>query len=279
MKNEITKLLNIEHPVIQGGMMELSKARLTAAVSNAGGLGTLGQRMDLDKFREDLLETKKLTDKPFSVNLPLHAKDLEGKINMIIEEGVKIVTTAAGNPKRIMDQLKAAGITVLHLVASADQAKKVEDAGVDAVIAEGGESGGLVSKNRVPTIVLVPAVCDAVKIPVVAAGGICDARGLVASLALGAQGVQLGTRFLVCDESDAPDAWQKGIIAARAEDTEVVPRGPVQARMLIDSVGKGVTAGSVSGLIHSNESVESIVKNMVLNSESVLKNLNTQIIN
>jgi enoyl-[acyl-carrier protein] reductase II len=279
MKNELTKLLDIERPVILGGMMELSKARLAAAVSNAGGLGTLGQRMNLDNFREDLIEIKKLTDKPFSVNMPLHAPDIEEKLNMVIEEGVKVVTTAAGNPKRIMDQLKAAGITVLHVVASAEQAKKVADAGVDAVIAEGGESGGLVSKNRVSTMVLIPDVCDAVKIPVIAAGGICDERGLMAALSLGAQGVQLGTRFLVCDKSNAPDEWKTGIINARAQDSEVVPRGPVQARMLKDSVANGITAGSVSGLIHSDETVDNIVKNMVLNAESVLENLNGQIKN
>ncbi len=278
MKNRLTELLKIEYPIIQGGMMEISRARLVAAVSNAGGMGTLGQRMDLAAWRDEVKKTRDLTDKPFAINLPMHVPDLDKRLDIIKEEGVKVVATAAGNPARVIGELKDAGVTVIHVVGSAAQAVKVEAAGVEAVVAEGGESGGMVGKDRVSTIVLAPEAVDAVKIPVVAAGGLCDARGLVAALALGAQGVQLGTRFVACLECDAPQKWKDAIIKARDTDTHIVPRGKAQARMLKDEVEKGAMAGIVAARIDKIETVESIIHEMVSEAEQVLARIKEQIL-
>jgi len=277
MKNELTKLLGIEVPVIQGGMMEISRSGLTAAVSNAGGLGTLGQRFELEAWHEDLKKTKELTDKPFSVNLPLHTPELEKKLDIILDEGVKVVTTAAGNPSRILGPLKEAGITVMHVVANLEQAKKVEAAGVDGIVAEGGESGGMVAKDRVSTIVLIPEVTKAVKVPVVAAGGIAEARGLVAALALGAQGVQIGTRLIASVECEAPQEWKEAVVKARDVDTMIVPRGKAQGRILKEELISGAMAGIVSGLIDSIETVDEIISKMVVEAEKIADEVNVQI--
>ncbi len=277
MKNRLVYKLGIELPVLQGGMMEISRASLAAAVSNAGGLGTLGQCMDLEKWRNEIIKTKELTDKPFSVNLPLHIPDLDRRLEAIFEEKVKIVTTAAGNPARVIDTLKQEGITVLHVVGTAAQAEKVEKAGVDAIVAEGGESGGMVGKDRVSSIVLVPEVAGRVKVPVVAAGGFADARGLVAAMALGAQGVQIGTRFLVTKECDASEEWKNAICRAKDTDTQVVPRGPAQGRTLKDELMPGAMAGIVSGLIDDEMSVKEIMQEIAENALPVLEKIRKQL--
>jgi len=273
MNNELTKLLGIEYPIIQGGMMLIAGAKLTAAVSNAGGMGTLGQRMDTAEWQEEIKKTKALTDKPFAVNLPLHTPDLDKKLQIITDQGIKIVVTAAGNPARLMGALREAGCTVMHVIAAAKQAVKVAEAGVDAVIAEGGESGGMVARDRVSTMVLAPMVVDAVKVPVVAAGGIGDARGLVAAFALGAQGVQLGTRFIAVEECEAGDDWKQGICKAKDTDTMVVPRGPAQGRVLKEEIHPGAMAGIVSGMITKVETVKDIIDRMVAEAEPVLKGI------
>lgn len=277
MQNQFTRMLGIEHPVIQGGMMEISRAKLVAAVSNAGGLGTLGQCQDLKAWKDELHETKALTTKPFSVNLPMHVPDLDKRLDIIIEQGVKVVTTAAGNPARVMADLKSAAITVLHVVGASAQAAKVEQAGANAIVAEGGESGGMVGKNRVSTMVLVPAVASAVKVPVIAAGGISDARGLVAALALGAQGVQIGTRFLATAECQAPDKWKQAICKASDIDTMVVPRGAAQGRVLKPELMENAMAGIVSGLITEVMTAEQVIKQIVGQAESILQNVSEQI--
>ncbi|HUT52854.1 MAG TPA: nitronate monooxygenase [bacterium] len=277
MKNELTRLLGIEHPVILGGMLQIGGARLAAAVSNAGGLGTIGQRPALQAWHDEIKKTKSLTDKPFAVNLPMHAAELDKRIEIILKEGVKIVVTAAGNPKPVMPALKDAGIVVMHVVASVDQAKKVEAAGVHAIVAEGGESGGMVARDRVSTIVLVPMVVDAVKVPVVAAGGIADARGLVAALALGAQGVQLGTRFIAADECEAPEVWKQGIIRARETDTMVVPRGKAQGRVLKEDAAPGqLMAGQIAGMITRTEPAASIIARIMAEAAPTLKRIEEQ---
>jgi len=276
MQNELTRLLDIRHPVIQGGMMEVSRARLVAAVSNAGGLGTLGQRVDFEAWRQEVRKTKELTDKPFAVNLPMHVPQLDKRLDCIIEEGVKVVVTAAGNPAPVLSELKDAGIKVLHVVGATAQAVKVARAGVDAVIAEGGESGGMVGKNRVSTMVLVPSVAKAVDKPVVAAGGIAEARGLVAALALGAHGVQMGTRFLATQECDAGHEWKEAILKAADTDTRVVPRGKAQGRVLKDEIMQGAMAGIVSGMIEKIETAEYIVKTTVEEAEEVLDRVRAQ---
>ncbi|MFO8057560.1 MAG: nitronate monooxygenase [bacterium] len=277
MKNELTEKLGIKYPVVQGGMMEISRSPLVAAVSNAGGLGTLGQRMELSAWQEEVKKTKELTDKPFSVNLPLHMSDLEQRLEVILDEGVKVVTTAAGNPARVMETLKEAGITVLHVVGTAAQAEKVEKAGVDVIVAEGGESGGMVGKDRVATMVLVPEVAGRVKVPVVAAGGICDARGLVAALALGAGGVQVGTGFLVAKECDASEQWKQAVCKAKDTDTQVVPRGSAQGRVLKDEIMKGAMAGIVSGMIDEQKSARQIVEAITGPAYQVLDNVTGQL--
>lgn len=277
MKNRLTEMLNVKYPIIQGGMMEISRAKLVAAVSNAGGLGTLGQMHSVDAWLQEIKKTKELTDKPFSVNLPMHVGELDSRLQIIMDEKIQVVTTAAGNPARIMPELKKAGVTVMHLVANLEQAVKVEASGVDVIVAEGGESGGMVGKIRVSTIVLIPEVAAAVKIPVVAAGGIADARGMVAAMALGAQGVQIGTRFLACEECEAPEKWKEAIVKARDVDTRVVPRGPAQGRVLIDELMEGAMAGVVVGLIHDIVPAARIVEEIGGKLEEVCKTVNDQL--
>ena len=188
-----------------------------------------------------------------------------------------MVATAAGNPAKVIGPLKDAGIKVIHVVANVSQAVKVERAGVDAIVAEGGESGGLVAGDRVSTLVLVPAVADAVKVPVIAAGGIADARGLVAAMALGAKGVQIGTRFLVTPECEAADQWKEGIIRAKDTDTQVVQRGSAQARTLKDEVQPGVMSGIVAALINDIKTVKEIIDDIAGEAQGVLKNIEKQL--
>ncbi len=277
MKNDLTKMLGIDYPIIQGGMMGISNSPLVAAVSNAGGLGTLGQNMDMNRWHDEIKKTRDLTEKPFALNLPMHTPELPNKLDIILKEEIKVVVTAAGSPARLMDELKGAGITVMHVVANVKQAVKVESAGVDAIIAEGGESGGMVAKDRVSTMVLIPAVVDAVKVPVVAAGGIADARGLVAAMALGAQGVQIGTKFIATDECDAPDKWKQALVTAKETDTKVVPRGNAQGRVLKEEIMAGAMAGVVTGLIDNVETTEQVIKRIIGDSEAVLKGATEQI--
>jgi len=277
MQNDLTKLLGIEYPIVQGGMMMISGPELTAAVSNAGGLGTLGQSMDVEVWRADVKKTGELTDKPFAVNLPLHTPDLDKKLEIIAEEGVKIVVTAAGNPARLMGPLREAGCKVMHVIAAVKQAEKVAAAGVDAIVAEGGESGGMVAKDRVSTMVLVPLCVDRVSVPVIAAGGIADVRGLVAALALGAQGVQVGTAFINATECAAGDDWKEAIVKATDTDTEVLPRGPAQGRMLKKHLHQGAMAGQVSGMIDSVESTAAIVERLVKDAGAVMEKVAAQL--
>ncbi len=277
MQNKLTQMLGIEYPIIQGGMMHIAGAELVAAVSNAGGLGTLGQRVNVDDWHEQIKKTKESTEKPYAVNLPMHVNELEKRINIIIDERVPVVVTAAGNPASVMETLRAAGMKIMHVVASIDQARKVGDLGVDAIVAEGGESGGMVARDRVSTTVLVPAAVNAVKAPVVAAGGIADARGLIAAMAFGAQGVQMGTRFIATPECDANEEWKNAIIKARDTDTLVVPRGPAQGRMLKEEILPGVMAGVVVGMINKIENVKEIIDNMVKEVEPALKNIEEQL--
>lgn len=230
-KTRICELLGIEYPIIQGGMTWIANAELVAAVSNAGGLGTIspnaGMRLEDDvvvNLRSQIRQVKSLTDKPFGVNLVVQIPDIEDLIGVLIEEGVKVVTTAAGSPARYTPRLKEAGIRVLHLVASVRHANGAEKSGVDAVIAEGYEAGGHNGIDELPTIVLVPQVVDALSIPVVAAGGIADVRGFVAALALGAEGVQMGTRFVATHECIAHQNFKDGIVTATDTGTMITGR-------------------------------------------------------
>ncbi len=223
MQTKLTKLLTIKYPLIQGGMAWIADASLASAVSNAGGLGIISaMNANADWVREEIRKCRTMTDKPFGVNIMLMSPHVEEVAKMVAEEKVPVVTTGAGNPSRFVKMWKEAGIVIIPVVASTALAKMVERAGVDAVIAEGGESGGHV--GDLTTMALVPQVVDAVKIPVVAAGGIGDGRGVVAAFALGACGVQMGTRFLVADECTVSEEYKKKVLAAKDISTMVTGR-------------------------------------------------------
>ncbi|MBC1949943.1 enoyl-[acyl-carrier-protein] reductase FabK [Listeria welshimeri] len=219
----ITNLLNIKYPIIQGAMAQIAKAPLVAAVSNAGGLGIIASGgMTAEMLREEIKKTKALTDKPFGVNLMLMMTNIAKLTEVIIEEKVGIVTTGAGTPKTFMPIWKEAGIIVIPVVPSVMIAKRMEKMGADAVIAEGTEAGGHVGETT--TMALLPQIVDAVTIPVIGAGGIADGRGIVAALALGAKGVQIGTRFLATDECPVHPDFKAAVIKASDRDTTVTGR-------------------------------------------------------
>lgn len=220
MKTKITELLGIEYPIIQGGMAWVAEHNLAAAVSNAGGLGIIGAASaPPEVVRDEIKKCKELTDKPFGVNVMLLNPNADEVAKIIVEEGVKVVTTGAGSPAKYMSMWKEAGVVVIPVVASVAMAKMMERAGADAVVAEGMESGGHI--GSITTMTLVPQVVDAVSIPVVAAGGIGDGRGFVAAMMLGAQAVQMGTRFVVADESIVHQNYKDRVVKASDIDSEV----------------------------------------------------------
>lgn len=220
MKTRITDLLGIEYPILQGGMAWIAESILASAVSNAGGLGIIaGGSAPIDYLRDQIRKTKSMTDKPFGVNIMLMSPNAEELAKLVIEEKVPVVTTGAGNPGKYMEAWKAAGIKVIPVVPSVALAKRMERAGADAVVAEGTESGGHIGQNT--TMCLVPQVVDAVEIPVIAAGGIADGRGVAAAFMLGAEGVQVGTRFLACTECQIHENYKNAVIAAKDTDNAV----------------------------------------------------------
>lgn len=230
----IEKLLNIKHPILLGGMAGISDPVLASAVSEAGGLGTLaGAKETGASLAGQIQRTRELTDKPFAVNIPLFAKTAKQLVETVINEKVKVVITAAGDPAIYTKHLKMAGCKVIHVVPTPKLAERAEDEGVDAVIAEGFESGGAASPYEIGTLVLIPRVVDMVKIPVIAAGGITDARGYLAALVLGAAGVSLGTAFLFSRECHKiGDSYREQLIMADTPDTAIVARGIMGVRIL-----------------------------------------------
>lgn len=209
----ITKLLGIKYPVFQGGMAQIAKHELASAVSNAGGLGIIASGgMSIEQIREEIVNCKKHTDKPFAVNLMLMMHNIDEIIDVVIEEGVGIVTTGAGTPRKYMPKLKEAGIKVIPVIPSVKAAKKMEELGCDAVVVEGMEAGGHVGEST--TMALLPQVTSAVNIPVIAAGGIADGRGVAAAYCLGASGVQMGTVFLATEECPVSENYKNAIIEA-----------------------------------------------------------------
>lgn len=223
MKTRITELLKIEHPIIQGGMAWVAEHHLAAAVSNAGGLGLIGgANAPGEVVREEIRRARELTDKPFGVNVMLLSPYAEEVADVVVEEGIQVITTGAGSPEKYMERWKEAGIMVIPVVASVALAKRMERCGASAVVAEGCESGGHI--GELTTMALVPQVVDAVDIPVIAAGGIADGRGLAAAMMLGASAVQIGTRFVVAEESIASDAYKDRIVKARDIDSQVTGR-------------------------------------------------------
>lgn len=223
MQTEVTRLLGIKYPIIQGGMAWVAEYHLAAAVSNAGGLGLIGAASaPAEWVREQIQKAKELTDKPFGVNIMLMSPYADEVAEIVAKEGVKVVTTGAGNPEKYMKMWKEAGVKVIPVVASVALAKRMERSGADALVAEGCEAGGHIGEST--TMVLVPQVVDAVSIPVIAAGGIADGRGIAAAFMLGAKAVQMGTHFVVTEESQVHDNYKERIIKARDIDSRVTGR-------------------------------------------------------
>lgn len=223
MKTEVTELLGIEYPIIQGGMAWVAEYHLAAGVSNAGGLGLIGAASaPAEWVREQIREAKKLTDKPFGVNIMLMSPYADEVAKVVAEEGVKVVTTGAGNPEKYMKMWKEAGVKVIPVVASVALAKRMERCAADALVAEGTEAGGHIGENT--TMVLVPQIVDAVNIPVIAAGGIADGRGIAAAFMLGARAVQMGTHFVATKESMVHENYKNAILKAKDIDSRVTGR-------------------------------------------------------
>jgi len=307
MQTEITKLLGIEYPIIQGGMAWVAEHHLAAAVSAAGGLGLIGgANAPAEVVRNEIREARKLTDKPFGVNVMLMSPHAEEIAKVVVEEGIKVVTTGAGSPEKYMQMWKEAGIVVIPVVASVALARRMERSGADAVVAEGTESGGHIGEAT--TMTLVPQVVDAVNIPVIAAGGIADGRGMAAALMLGAKAVQIGTRFVVANESIVHENYKDRVVAAKDIDSAVTGRShghPVRslrnamtreygkleaegksfeeleyltlgtlrkAVMEGDVVNGTVMAGQIAGLINKKQSSKEIIDEIISEATNLLKN-------
>lgn len=241
MENSICRLFDIQYPIIQAGMIWCSGYQLASAVSNAGGLGILGAgSMYPEQLKENIKRCKQATDKPFGVNLPLLYPNINEHIQTIIEEKIPVVITSAGNPKTFTPVFKAQGIKVVHVVSSAKFAIKAEQAGVDAIVAEGFEAGGHNGREETTTLVLLPMVTQAVKIPVIAAGGIASGKAMLAAFAMGAAGVQIGSRFVVSEESSAHPNFKQALLKADEGDTKLLLKKLVPVRLLKNTFQQAV---------------------------------------
>lgn len=248
MSNRITSLFGIKYPIISGGMVWCSGWRLVSAVSNAGGLGLIGAgSMHPETLREHIQKCKAATDKPFGVNVPLMYPDIETIINIIIEEGVKIVFTSAGNPKLWTKKLQENGIKVAHVVSSSKFAIKCQEAGVDAVVAEGFEAGGHNGREETATLALIPSVRKVLDLPLIAAGGIATGGGMLAAIALGAEGVQIGTRFALTEESSAADEFKKLCVNLQEGETILSLKKVSPTRLIKNDFYKEIQAAEDRG--------------------------------
>ena len=254
MSNRITSLFNIQYPIIQGGMIWCSGWELASAVSNAGGLGLIGSgSMYPEILRDHIQKCKAATSKPFGVNVPLLYPDIDKHLEIIVEEGVKIVFTSAGNPAKYTSWLKERGITVVHVIANTKFAKKCEDAGVDAIVAEGFEAGGHNGREETTTMCLIPMIVDCVNVPVIAAGGIGCGRTMAAAFCLGAEGVQVGSRFAASEESSAHISFKEQIIEAKEGSTQLTLKEITPVRLL-----KNAFFDQVEGVYEQGGSVEEL---------------------
>lgn len=302
--NRITELFKIKYPIIQGGMIWNSGYKLASAVSNAGGLGLIGAgSMYPEVLREHIQKCKKATDKPFGVNIPMLYPNIEEIINIVIEEGVKIIFTSAGNPKTWTSFLKEKGITVVHVVSSSVFALKAQEAGVDAIVAEGFEAGGHNGRDETTTLTLIPMVKEKIQIPIIAAGGIATGRGMLAAMILGADGVQVGSRFAASIESSAHNNFKETIVRVKEGDTQLTLKELAPVRLiknkfyqdvqelyeqcpskedLVQLLGRArakkgmfegdleegeLEIGQIAGLIHEILPVEQIIQEMVADFE------------
>lgn len=300
MENRITSLFNIQYPIIQGGMIWNSGYKLASAVSNAGGLGLIGAgSMYPEVLREHIQKCQKATDKPFGVNVPMLYPNVEEIMQILVEESVKIVFTSAGNPKTWTSFLKENGITVVHVVSSSKFALKAQDAGVDAIVAEGFEAGGHNGRDETTTLTLIPMVREKIEIPLIAAGGIATGRGMLATMVLGADGVQVGSRFAASVESSSHDNFKETILKVEEGSTQVTLKELAPVRLIKnkfyqdvqdlytkcptpeelkellgrarakkgmfegDLIEGELEIGQIAGLIHEILPVKTIVENMV----------------
>ena len=248
LSNPVTKLFGIDYPIIQAGMIWTSGWRLASAVSNAGGLGLIGSgSMYPDVLREHIQKCKAATSRPFGVNIPLLYPDIDKHIQIVIEEGVKIVFTSAGNPKTWTSVLKEKGITVVHVISSSKFAKKSEEAGCDAVVAEGFEAGGHNGREETTTMVLIPAVVSAVKIPVIAAGGIATGKQMLAAMVMGAEGVQMGSRFVASEEASSHINFKNAVIKSNEGDTILTLKQLTPVRLIKNNFYKQVQEAENKG--------------------------------
>lgn len=310
--NKITQLFNIKYPIIQGGMIWNSGYKLASAVSNAGGLGLIGAgSMYPEVLREHIQKCKKATDKPFGVNVPMLYPNIEEIMQILKEEGVKIVFTSAGNPKTWTPFLKENGITVVHVVSSSKFALKAQEAGVDAVVAEGFEAGGHNGREETTTLTLIPMVREQISIPLIAAGGIATGRGMLAAMILGADGVQMGSRFAASTESSAHDEFKRTIVETGEGDTQLTLKELAPVRLIKnkfyydvqelytkcpskedlenllgkrrakrgmfegDLIEGELEIGQIAGLIHDILPVETIVDNIITEFNAAKKEVTT----
>jgi len=308
LRTAVCDLLGIKHPIVQGGMAHVGTAELVAAVSNAGGLGIIGAgHYPADWVRQQIVHTRELTSRPFGVNLPLASPELEPVIAAVIAENVAIVATGAGDPSALVPRFKRAGMTVMAVVGSVALARRVAAAGADVIVAEGMESGGRIGETT--TMALVPQVVDAVSVPVIAAGGIADGRGLVAALALGAQGVQIGTRFICTTECVAHPLFKERLIQAddrattvtrqttgqplrtlrnklsdqvaeleragvRPEELALFDRGRMYLGMLEGDLEEGsLLAGQIAGLVKEIKPVAAVIAEIMTEAEALIGSL------
>lgn len=302
--NRITELFKIKYPIIQGGMIWNSGYKLASAVSNAGGLGLIGAgSMYPEVLREHIQKCKKATDKPFGVNIPMLYPNIEEIINIVVEEGVKIIFTSAGNPKTWTSFLKEKGITVVHVVSSSVFALKAQEAGVDAIVTEGFEAGGHNGRDETTTLTLIPMVKEKIQIPIIAAGGIATGRGMLAAMILGADGVQVGSRFAASIESSAHNNFKETIVRVKEGDTQLTLKELAPVRLiknkfyqdvqelyeqcpskedLVQLLGRArakkgmfegdleegeLEIGQIAGLIHEILPVEQIIQEMIADFE------------
>jgi len=248
MQNKITQLFGIEYPIVQGGMVWASGWRLASAVSNAGGLGLIGAgSMYPEVLKEHIEKCKKATDKPFGVNVPMLYPDIEQLMQIIVDQGVKIVFTSAGNPKTWTTFLQEKGITVVHVVSSVKFALKAQEAGVDAVVAEGFEAGGHNGRDETTTMVLIPSVKEKINIPLIAAGGIATGRAMLAAMVLGADGVQVGSRFVASPEASSHNIFKQWVVNAQEGDTHLTLKELAPVRLLKNKFYSDVQAAYAKG--------------------------------
>ena len=248
MRNKITELFDIQYPIIQAGMIWASGWRLASAVSNAGGLGIIGAgSMYPDVLREHIQKCKQATDKPFGVNVPMLYPDIKKLMEIIVDQGVKIVFTSAGNPKTWTSYLKENGITVVHVVSSVAFALKAEAAGVDAVVAEGFEAGGHNGRDETTTLVLIPSVKEHIKIPLIAAGGIGTGEAMLAAMVLGADAVQIGSRFVASTEASSHTLFKTKVVEAKEGDTQLTLKELAPVRLLKNKFYEDVQNGYANG--------------------------------